>query len=55
MLKSNFWPPMEYLYMSPPFCMVNTITPLVYFTFAEVPAVTATAEAWAANSLKLTP
>ena len=45
LLNLNFCPPIEASYMSPPFCMVNTITPSVYFTFAEAPSVTATAEA----------
>jgi hypothetical protein len=37
--------------MSPPFCIVNTITPSAYFTLLE--PVAATAETWAANSIWL--
>jgi hypothetical protein len=33
-------PPTDASYMSPPFCIVNTITPSAYFTFAA-PAVAA--------------
>jgi hypothetical protein len=35
LVNLNCCPPTDASYMSPPFCIVNTITPSAYFTFAE--------------------
>jgi len=49
-LNSNFCPPTDASYISPPFCMVKTIIPSAYSISLEIPSVTATAETCAENS-----
>jgi hypothetical protein len=41
LVNLNCCPPTDASYMSPPFCIVNTITPSAYFTLLEPVAATA--------------
>src|SRR5215216_495740 len=49
-LKLNFWPPIEASNIRPPLGLANTATPFSKRAWPDAPAVTATADALAANS-----